>query len=344
MYSSSATKALLPLVDLTVSGSTPVIDMTLHGQRQGYSAVSTTSHFRTAVLGIGGCGSNTVDHLIRSGVRGVDFICADTDLNDLEQVLGARRIQLGPTSPRVGRSPERALLAAIESCGEVSRALSSVRVLFIAAGMGGVTGSVVSTVIASVARELGILTIGVVTTPFEFESKRGSERARKALKLLGNVTNLILVVSNEKLVSVLGDDVTQNDAFAAANDVLKRAIASMNDFIGAERGIDDTAMLSAIRIPGRAVIGQATATGPFSAGVALERALYCPLLENQNLIDAKAVMVKLTCARGSLQLGEYSHARGILSQTSPKAKLFIYTVADESLGEEVRISVVATGM
>jgi cell division protein FtsZ len=219
--------------------------------------------------------------------------------------------------------------------------------LFITAGMGGGTGTGAAPVIARVAKEMGILTVGVVTKPFDWEGGRRMQNADNGLaELEANVDSLIVVL-NEKLLEVLGDDITQDEAFAHANDVLKNAVGGIAEIIN-EYGhvnVDFEDVRTVMGEPGKAMMGTATASGPDRARIAAEQAVACPLLEGIDLSGAKGVLVLVTAARGSLKLSESRLAMSTINAyASPDAHVIYGAAYDDSLGDELRVTVVATGL
>ena len=219
--------------------------------------------------------------------------------------------------------------------------------LFITAGMGGGTGTGAAPVIARVAREMGILTVGVVTKPFEFEGKRRMDNADGGLaELEANVDSLIVVL-NEKLLEVLGDDATQDEAFAHANDVLKNAVGGIAEIINVPGhvNVDFEDVRTVMGEPGKAMMGTAVAAGPDRARIAAEQAVACPLLEGIDLSGAKGVLVLITAAKGSLKLSESKLAMNtIRAYASPDAHVIYGTAYDDHLGDQIRVTVVATGL
>jgi len=229
---------------------------------------------RIKVIGVGGGGGNAVEHMIAEGVQGVEFVCANTDAQALNRSAAATLVQLGTTGLGAGGKPEIGKRAAEEAIDSIKGAIQGANMLFITAGMGGGTGTGAASVIARTAREMGILTVGVVTKPFDFEGNRRRKQADAgAAELEANVDSLIVVL-NEKLLEVLGDDVTQEQAFAHANDVLKNAVGGISDIIHIPGlvNVDFEDVKTVMSEPGKAMMGTATAAGPpdstQSAGIA----------------------------------------------------------------------------
>ena len=299
------------------------------------------------VIGVGGGGGNAVGHMIDCGVQGVEFICANTDAQALTRHEAHKTIQLGGTGLGAGSKPEKARDAAELAVDEIRAAIDGAHMLFITAGMGGGTGTGAAPVIARVAREMGILTVGVVTKPFEFEGGRRMTNADSGLaELEANVDSLIVVL-NEKLLDVLGDDITQDQAFAHANDVLKNAVGGIAEIINVPGhvNVDFEDVRTVMGEPGKAMMGTAVASGPDRARIAAEQAVACPLLEGIDLSGAKGVLVLITAAKGSLKLSESKLAMNtIRAYASPDAHVIYGTAYDDNLDDEIRVTVVATGL
>ena len=299
------------------------------------------------VIGVGGGGGNAVEHMIARSVQGVEFISANTDAQALARSTAHRVVQLGGTGLGAGSKPEKAREAAEAAEAEIRAAIEGAHMLFITAGMGGGTGTGAAPVIARVAKEMGILTVGVVTKPFDWEGGRRMQNADNGLaELEANVDSLIVVL-NEKLLEVLGDDITQDEAFAHANDVLKNAVGGIAEIIN-EYGhvnVDFEDVRTVMGEPGKAMMGTATASGPDRARIAAEQAIACPLLEGIDLSGAKGVLVLVTAAKGSLKLSESRLAMSTINAyASPDAHVIYGAAYDDSLGDELRVTVVATGL
>ena len=299
------------------------------------------------VIGVGGGGGNAVGHMIGCGVQGVEFICANTDAQALVRSDAHKSIQLGTSGLGAGSKPDKGREAAELAVDDIRAAIEGAHMLFITAGMGGGTGTGAAPVIARVAREMGILTVGVVTKPFEFEGGRRMTNADNGLaELEANVDSLIVVL-NEKLLDVLGDDVTQDQAFAHANDVLKNAGGGIAEIINVPGhvNVDFEDVRTVMGEPGKAMMGTAVASGPDRARIAAEQAVACPLLEGIDLSGAKGVLVLITAAKGSLKLAESKLAMNtIRAYASPDAHVIYGTAYDDSLDDDIRVTVVATGL
>ena len=299
------------------------------------------------VIGVGGGGSNAVDHMIERQIQGVEFICANTDAQALSHTLADARIQLGGTGLGAGSKPDKGREAAEAAQDDIRQSLRGAHMLFITAGMGGGTGTGAAPVIARIARDMGILTVGVVTKPFAWEGGRRMANAEAGLtELEANVDSLVVVL-NEKLLEVLGDDITQDQAFAQANDVLKNAVGGIAEIINdyGHVNVDFEDVRTVMGEPGKAMMGTAIASGPDRARIAAEQAVACPLLEGIDLSGAKGVLVLVTASRNSLKLSESREAmNAIHAYASPEAHTIFGAAYDDSLGDDIRVTVVATGL
>ena len=299
------------------------------------------------VIGVGGGGGNAVDHMITRQVQGVEFICANTDAQALVRTQAASTIQLGASGLGAGSRPDKGREAAEAAADDIRQAIRGAHMLFITAGMGGGTGTGAAPVIARIAKDMGILTVGVVTKPFDWEGGRRMTNAEAGLaELEANVDSLVVVL-NEKLLEVLGDDITQEEAFAQANDVLKNAVGGIAEIIN-DYGfvnVDFEDVRTVMGEPGKAMMGTATASGPDRARIAAEQAVACPLLEGIDLSGAKGVLVLVTASKGSLKLNESREAMNtIRAYASPDAHVIFGAAYDDDLGDDLRVTVVATGL
>jgi cell division protein FtsZ len=302
---------------------------------------------RIKVIGVGGGGGNAVEHMIARSVQGVEFVCANTDAQALNRSNAHNLLQLGTTGLGAGAKPEAGKVAAEEAEARIREAIDGAHMLFITAGMGGGTGTGAAPVIARVAKEMGILTVGVVTKPFEFEGKRRMKAAEVGVaELEANVDSLIVVL-NEKLLEVLGDDVTQEDAFGHANDVLRNAVGGISDVIHVPGlvNVDFEDVKTVMSEPGKAMMGTAHAGGPDRATKAAELAVACPLLEGIDLSGARGVLVLIAAAKGNFKLAESRNAMNTIRRYAADDAHVIYgTAYDESLGDQLRVTVIATGL
>jgi cell division protein FtsZ len=299
------------------------------------------------VIGVGGGGGNAIEHMIHTAVGGVEFICANTDAQALGRSSAHKVIQLGGSGLGAGSKPDKGREAAMLAEEDIRTSIDGAHMLFITAGMGGGTGTGAAPVIARIAKEMGILTVGVVTKPFDFEGGRRMTNADVGLaELEANVDSLIVVL-NEKLLEVLGGDVSQDEAFAHANDVLKNAVGGIAEIINVPGhvNVDFEDVRTVMGEPGKAMMGTAVASGPDRARIAAEQAVACPLLEGIDLSGAKGVLVLITAAKGSLKLSESKLAMNtIRAYASPDAHVIYGTAYDDALLDEIRVTVVATGL
>ncbi|MDE2398763.1 MAG: cell division protein FtsZ [Burkholderiales bacterium] len=299
------------------------------------------------VIGVGGGGGNAVEHMINQSVQGVEFICANTDAQALNRSSARALVQLGTTGLGAGSKPDVGRGAAEDAVEKIRESIAGAHMLFITAGMGGGTGTGAAPVIARVAKEMGILTVGVVTKPFDFEGKRRGKQADDGVaELEANVDSLIVVL-NEKLLEVMGDDVTQEQAFAHANDVLKNAVGGISDIIHIPGlvNVDFEDVKTVMSEPGKAMMGTATAGGPDRANKAAELAVACPLLEGIDLSGARGVLVLIAANKQTFKLSESRNAMNTIRRYAAEdAHVIFGTAYDESLGDQLRVTVIATGL
>ncbi|MGZ5149058.1 MAG: cell division protein FtsZ, partial [Burkholderiales bacterium] len=301
------------------------------------------------VVGVGGCGGNAVDHMISQGVQGVEFVVANTDAQALKRNQAKTQIQLGGNVTKglgAGANPEVGRQAAIEDRERIAELITGADMLFLTAGMGGGTGTGAAPVVAEVAKELGILTVAVVTKPFAFEGKR-QRIAQEGLDALSQHVDSLIVIPNDKLMHVLGTQVTLDEAFKAANDVLHGAVAGIAEIISCPGmiNVDFADVRTVMAEMGMAMMGSAKAAGPDRARVAAEQAVACPLLEDINISDARGVLVNISANRGSFQLQEmYDVMETIKAFAADSATVIVGTVYDETLEDQLRVTIVATGL
>ncbi|MEO7855321.1 MAG: cell division protein FtsZ [Rubrivivax sp.] len=302
---------------------------------------------RIKVIGVGGGGGNAVEHMIANNVQGVEFICANTDAQALNRSNADQILQLGSTGLGAGAKPEAGKAAADEACDRIRQAIDGAHMLFITAGMGGGTGTGAAPVIARLAKEMGILTVGVVTKPFEFEGNRRMKAADVGVaELEANVDSLIVIL-NEKLLEVLGDDVTQEMAFGHANDVLRNAVGGISDIIHVPGlvNVDFEDVKTVMSEPGKAMMGTAQAIGPDRAKKAADLAVACPLLEGIDLSGARGVLVLIAASKATFKLSESRNAMNTIRRYAADDAHVIYgTAYDEGLGDQLRVTVIATGL
>jgi cell division protein FtsZ len=299
------------------------------------------------VIGVGGGGGNAVDHMIAQGVQGVQFVCANTDAQALNRSSADHIIQLGNTGLGAGAKPEAGRAAAEEAVDRIRQSIDGAHMLFITAGMGGGTGTGAAPVIARVAKEMGILTVGVVTKPFEFEGNRRTKLADEGMEELEANVDSLIVILNDRLLDVLGDDISQDQAFAHANDVLKNAVGGISDIIHMPGlvNVDFEDVKTVMSEPGKAMMGTAIASGPDRATKAADAAVACPLLEGIDLSGARGVLVLIAANRNTFKLSESRNAMNTIRRYAADDAHVIYgTAYDESLGDQLRVTVIATGL
>ena len=297
------------------------------------------------VIGIGGAGGNAVDHMIREGVQGVEFICANTDAQALGRSGAPHKLQLGSTGLGAGAKPEAGRAAALEERERVAEALAGAHMVFITAGMGGGTGTGAAPIVAQVARELGILTVAVVTKPFAFEGKRMSV-AQQGLEELGQHVDSLIVILNERLMEVLGDDVSVQDGFKAADNVLRNAVGGIAEIINFPGlvNVDFEDVRTVMGEMGMAMMGSAFAAGVDRARLAAEQAVASPLLEGIHLSGARGVLVNIT-ASASLKMREVNEVMNTIREFAAEdAHIIFGAVFDEAMQDDLRVTVVATGL
>ena len=300
------------------------------------------------VIGVGGGGGNAVEHMIERQVQGVEFICANTDAQALARSAAHRFVQLGQTGLGAGSRPDKGREAAENAEADIRSAIEGAHMLFITAGMGGGTGTGAAPVIARIAKDMGILTVGVVTKPFDFEGKRRMDNADEGMKELEASVDSLIVVLNEKLLELPGgEDMTQDEAFSHANDVLKNAVGGIAEIINVPGhvNVDFEDVRTVMGEPGKAMMGTAAANGPDRARIAAEQAVACPLLEGVDLKGARGVLVLISAAKGSLKLSESKQAMNTIRGCASEDAHVIYgTAYDDNLGDQIRVTVVATGL
>lgn len=300
------------------------------------------------VIGVGGCGGNAVEHMMTKMVPGVEFICANTDMQALKKSNAKVVLQIGADITKglgAGAKPEIGREAALEDRDSIAETIDGADMLFITAGMGGGTGTGAAPIIAEVAREMGILTVAVVTKPFAFEGKR-AKVAQEGLEELSQYVDSLIVIPNEKLMDVLGEDVTVVEAYRAANDVLQNAVSGIAEIINCPGtvNVDFADVRTVMSEMGMAMMGSAEATGPNRARIAAEQAVASPLLEDVNLANARGVLVNIT-ASSSFKMREYYDVMNTIKEfTADDATVIIGNVIDEEMGDNLRVTMVATGL
>ena len=297
------------------------------------------------VVGVGGGGGNAVDHMIREGVMGVEFVAANTDAQALKRSVAHKKLRLGKNGLGAGAKPEVGRNAAMEEREQIAESLTGAHMVFITAGMGGGTGTGAAPIVAEVAREMGILTVAVVTKPFGFEGKRLKVAEAGIVELQKNVDSLIVIL-NDKLMDVLGDDVSMEEAFKAADNVLRNAVGGIAEIINYPGlvNVDFEDVRTVMSEMGMAMMGSASASGVDRARIAAEQAVASPLLEGVNLSGAKGVLVNITATR-SLKMKEVNEVMNTVREfAADDAHIIFGAVYDEGMGEEIRVTVVATGL
>nr|WP_166251927.1 cell division protein FtsZ [Marinobacter salicampi] len=301
------------------------------------------------VIGVGGGGGNAVRHMLNSDIEGVDFICANTDAQALTDMGAKQVIQLGGNITKglgAGANPEVGRQSAMEDRDRIAEALKGADMVFITAGMGGGTGTGAAPIVAEVAREMGILTVAVVTKPFLFEGGKRMKVAEAGLKELEETVDSLITIPNEKLLSVMGKKTSLLDAFAEANNVLLGAVQGIADLITRNGmiNVDFADVKTVMSEMGMAMMGTARATGENRAREAAEAAIRSPLLEDINLQGAKGILVNITAGM-DLNLGEFSEVGDIVREfASDSATVVVGTVIDPEMTDELKVTVVATGL
>lgn len=304
---------------------------------------------RFTVFGVGGGGGNAVEHMVRSGITGVKFICANTDKQALDKMSAPIRLQLGTQSTRglgAGANPDVGRQAAEEEREAIKTALEGADMVFVTAGMGGGTGTGAAPVIASIAKEMGILTVGVVTTPFGFEGRKRTKAAEQGISGLASFVDSLIIIPNQKLLTVYRN-ISMNDAFKKADDVLLNAVRSIFDMI-VNHGLinlDFADLRTAMTTSGYAMMGMGSARGDDRARQAAEMAIRSPLLDNIRLENAKGILVNVTSSE-DLQPSELDAIGEIIQQIADmdEGDIMFGTVFDPDARDELRVTVIATGL
>ena len=301
------------------------------------------------VLGIGGGGGNAVAHMVRAGIEGVDFICANTDAQALKGAKVKTGLQIGCNITKglgAGANPEVGRQAAMEDRDRIQEVIEGADMLFITAGLGGGTGPGAAPVVAQLAKEMGILTVAVVTKPFGMEGPKRLRIAEQGIAELGRFVDSLITIPNEKLLSVLGPSTTLLDAFRSANEVLQGAVQGIAELITRPGliNVDFADVRTVMSEMGMAMMGSGVASGQDRARIAAEAAVSSPLLEDINLSGANGVLVNVT-AGCDLSIGEFQEVGDTVKQfASDDATVVIGTVIDPEMTDEIRVTVVATGL
>jgi cell division protein FtsZ len=309
----------------------------------------TTARALIKVIGVGGGGGNAVQHMMTSKFEHVEFVCANTDAQALENGSVSNTLQLGGDFTKglgAGADPAIGRQAALDDTDRITEMLKGTDMVFITAGMGGGTGTGAAPVVAQLAREMNVLTVAVVTRPFSFEGKKRGLVADKGLEELSQYVDSLIVIPNEKLLSELGADVTLSDAFSAANNVLLGAVQGIAELItcSGRINVDFADVRTVMSEKGMAMIGTGSGRGEDRAKDAARSAISSPLLEDIDLTGAKGVLVNITSS-ADLTIGEFQQFGECVAEfTSDNATVVIGNVVDPTLKEEVRVTVVATGI
>ncbi len=301
------------------------------------------------VVGVGGGGGNAVQHMVKAGIEGVDFICLNTDSQALTSTQAKTTLQIGSNITKglgAGANPEVGRQAAIEDRERIMEVIQGSDMLFITAGMGGGTGTGAAPIVAQMAREMGILTVAVVTKPFGFEGKRRMGAANAGIGELGKNVDSLITIPNEKLLQVLGKSISLLDAFKSANDVLLGAVQGIAELITRPGliNVDFADVRTVMSEMGMAMMGSGVAAGEDRAREAAEAAAASPLLEDVDLTGARGILVNVTAGL-DMSIGEFEEVgMAIKDFASDEANVVVGTVIDPTLSDELRVTVVATGI
>ena len=301
------------------------------------------------VIGVGGGGGNAVQHMVEADIEGVDFICANTDAQALKNMEARISLQLGSSITKglgAGANPDIGRQAALEDRDRIIEVIEGSDMLFITAGMGGGTGTGAAPVVAQLAKELGILTVAVVTKPFPFEGGKRLHAAEAGMKELGQYVDSLITIPNEKLLTVLGKQVSLLDAFKAANDVLLGAVQGIAELITRPGliNVDFADVRTVMSEMGMAMMGSGVASGEDRAREAAESAINSPLLEDINLLGARGILVNVTAGM-DMSIGEFEEVGNTVKEfASENATVVVGTVIDPTMRDELRVTVVATGL
>ena len=301
------------------------------------------------VIGVGGGGGNAVQHMAAADIEGVDFIYANTDAQALQNTSAKTALQLGSSITKglgAGANPSVGREAAVEDRDRIAEVLEGADMVFITAGMGGGTGTGAAPVVAEIAKGLGILTVAVVTKPFSFEAGKRMQVANEGIKELSRHVDSLITIPNEKLLTVLGKELTLLNAFKAANDVLLGAVKGIAELITRPGviNVDFADVRTVMSEMGMAVMGSGAASGQGRAREAAERAIACPLLEDANIAGARGILVNVTAGL-ELSIGEFDEVGNAVKElASDDATVVVGTVIDPELEDELRVTVVATGL
>jgi len=301
------------------------------------------------VIGVGGGGGNAVAHMVDAGIDGVDFICANTDAQALKSARVRTALQIGCNITKglgAGADPDIGRQAAMEDRDRIHEVIEGADMLFITAGMGGGTGTGATPVVAQVAKELGILTVAVVTKPFDMEGRKRLAIADQGIAELGKYVDSLITIPNEKLLAVLGGETTLLDAFRSANEVLQGAVQGIAELITRPGliNVDFADVRTVMAEMGMAMMGSGTASGEDRAREAAESAISSPLLEDINIAGAHGILVNVTAGM-DLSIGEFQEVGNTIKEfASDDATVVVGTVIDPEMTDQIRVTVVATGL
>ncbi len=300
------------------------------------------------VVGVGGAGGNALNNMVRNSLQGVQFIACNTDIQALEKNLATQKIQIGSKLTRglgAGANPEKGWKAAMEDTSAIAQHLEGADMVFVTAGLGGGTGTGAAPVVASVARELGALTVGVVTKPFDFEGRPRLNNAMKGLEALRASVDTLIVIPNQRLLAIANEQMTLLEAFRQADNVLYNAVKGISDLIMVPGlvNVDFADVRTIMAEQGMALMGAGAAAGRDRAAIAAKQAISSPLLEDTSIDGAQGILVNLT-GGSNLTLMELNDSISLIqSAAHPEANIIFGAVIDETLGDELRVTVVATG-
>ncbi|WP_163121711.1 cell division protein FtsZ [Acinetobacter portensis] len=304
---------------------------------------------RFTVFGVGGAGGNAVQHMLESDIQGVKFVCANTDKQALDRMNSQFKIQLGEQSTRglgAGANPQVGQAAAEESRELIRQQLEGTDMVFVTAGMGGGTGTGAAPVVAEIAKEMGILTVGVVTTPFNFEGKRRLQSAEKGIEALEAHVDSLIIIPNQRLLKVFRD-ISMKDAYKKADDVLLNAVRSIFDLVvrPGHINLDFADLKTAMSTRGYAMMGVGSGRGETRARQAAEQAIRSPLLDNVTIMNAKGILINVT-GGDDVTFGEIEEITDVVNQIADldEGQVFYGTVFDPDARDEISVTVIATGL
>ena len=303
---------------------------------------------RLKVIGVGGCGGNAVNTMIESGLDGIEFLIANTDSQALDKSLAGMKVQLGASLTKglgAGANPEVGRNAALESKEQLIEAMKGADMVFVTAGMGGGTGTGAGPVVAEAAREAGALVVAVVTKPFAFEGQKKMRQAEEGLKRLREVVDTVITIPNQRLLSVSNKNTSLKEAFMRADEVLMQAVKGISDVITIPGlvNLDFADVRTIMSEMGQALMGSGTARGENRASEAARKAISSPLLEDISISGARGILINIT-GSSDMTIHDVDEASSLIHEEAHEdANIIFGAVIDESLGEEVRVTVIATG-